>query len=267
MVFGVPARRDGMVTCYGHMISWISRKIERVFRSSSQSEAVALSNTCELTLFIQIVATEVLTGEYQISFLRRPEPQPLLPQFKLPHSPADMKRLANPLSTLLPALSRSSVSNAHLSSLCNKCGSSVSLPWSDVIPVYHTLCSTVDLSSGRPAVRALVLSDFANVIANFPHVDEKWRGKTNRLVSNHIRDLQAYMSVTYNSDPLNIADVGTKMQGDISAFNRFISSGQFLIGFLTRDECRKLPHSSLRPSKRLHVPTFFRMGRKKMVPV
>ena len=43
VVFGIPVHRDGLITCFGNLSPWRSRKITRVCRSSAQSEAVALS--------------------------------------------------------------------------------------------------------------------------------------------------------------------------------------------------------------------------------
>ena len=68
IVFGVPSHRDGLATCYGHMLSWRSRKIIRVCRSSAQSEEIALPNACELTLFMQIAMTEVPIGNIKCHF-------------------------------------------------------------------------------------------------------------------------------------------------------------------------------------------------------
>ena len=130
--------------------------------------------------------------------------------------------------TLYHVSNRTAVSQSYFSSTCETCGFPATVLWPDIIPVYQSLCSSLDSSARRPSLHALVLSDCANVIANLPQGNAKCRDKTNRLVCNHIRDLQAFTSVSYNSAPLNLPDVGAQLHGNVSVFNRFISTGSFL---------------------------------------
>ena len=109
ILLGVPIRRDGVVDCRGHLISWHCRRLNRVCRSTAQAEGLSLSNAGELTLYTQILLTELLCGEYQIDFLRQSSPLPLMAPFKVSPSPGNI------LAELKAQDSHESPSTLHLS--------------------------------------------------------------------------------------------------------------------------------------------------------
>lgn len=60
-IWGVPVERDGIVHCVGNLVCRYERRIPRVRRSTAQSELIALSNAGELSLYLQIILSEILT--------------------------------------------------------------------------------------------------------------------------------------------------------------------------------------------------------------
>ena len=84
LIMGVPISRDGIVECMGSIVSWHCRRIGRVCRSTAQAEGIALSNSTEITLFFQILATELFTGDYETDFLRSSLPCEAQSPFKIP---------------------------------------------------------------------------------------------------------------------------------------------------------------------------------------
>ena len=116
--------------CSSNLSTWNSRRLTRVCRSSAQPEAPALSNCGELTLYCQIVLKEVLTGEFQIHFLREVEACSILNPFKIAASPSDILEELKSIPVRECSLSKDSSSPAKgLTALCRDCGVQSTLAW------------------------------------------------------------------------------------------------------------------------------------------
>ena len=89
-ILGLPQKRDGIIQRQGSLVSWHCRRLGRISRSSAQAEGLALSNSAEITLYYQILLTELFTGSYRTSFLRESHPVPLPSPFKMPPTIAEL---------------------------------------------------------------------------------------------------------------------------------------------------------------------------------
>ena len=249
IIVGVPVHRDGIAQCAGSMLKWHSRRLTRVCRSSAQSEALALSNCGELTLYCQIVVAEVFSGEFQIQFLRQAEACTMVNPFKKSASPADILAELKMVPISKPPCVVSKRASAHATgivSLCGHCFETGSSMWSEVIPSYLSVFGTRDVNTSRPSVHAIVLSDCANVVSSLTG-NPRCREKSSRLIRSHLQELKKFMAISYCSAPMNIADVGAKVQRNLSIYRQFVSEGSFSIGFLSRSECKVLMRSNIGP--------------------
>ena len=252
IVLGIPLVRDGVVKCRGNLISWHTRKLSRVCRSTAQAETLALSNSGEMALYLQVVMAEVFTGRYDISFLRTTDPLPLMSPLKMPPTTTalrtDLARIRESATDDQNIYASLSVdSNSGFQTFCSICSRESFVAWSSVAPTYLSLGSSLSVHStisSRPSVHALLLSDCANSIAAIAQQNPKTRERTNRLVSAHVRDLQFFMSISYNAAPFNLCDIGTKIHGNVAIYRSFVLKGLFTIGFLTRSECKSFLQTS-----------------------
>ena len=53
VLYAVPFRRNGPIECSGNIVTFYTREISRVCRSSAHAEGVALANAADLTLYTQ----------------------------------------------------------------------------------------------------------------------------------------------------------------------------------------------------------------------
>ena len=83
-VFGIPLKRDGTILCRGHLVSWYARRIARVCRSTANAECIALNGAVDVTVYLQVIIGELLTGIYDVQFLLAGEVIPLLNPFRRP---------------------------------------------------------------------------------------------------------------------------------------------------------------------------------------
>ena len=215
IIVGVPLRRDGIAQCLGNLFTWNSRRLTRVCRSSAQSEALALSNCGELFPYCQIVLTEVLTGEFQIHFLREVEACSILNPFKVAASPSEILEELRARHAKECPLSKDSTSSAYgLTALCRDCGIQSRLTWEKLVHSYLSVFGTQGKKTNRPSIHAIMLSDCANVISSLTG-DPRCREKSSRLVCSHLQELGKFMAISYCSSPMNIADVGTEIRGNL----------------------------------------------------
>lgn len=109
------------------------------------------------------------------------------------------------------------------------------MPWGALVASYETMGGPRTQQNDRPHIQGLLSSDCANVISSIGG-NPRCKEKTSRLICNHLSQLERYMAITYCSAPMNLIDVGTKHQGDVSILRRFIFEGVFAFGLLSRCE-------------------------------
>ena len=244
VVLGVANKRDGVVMCAGSVMYWHSRKLTRICRSTAQSEWLALSNTTEVTLAFQIILTEILSGEFQISFLHCSESVPISSPFKKPPSNESVLTELREIGRLTVPISPSLyVTQKCIFAWCKSCGESASLSWKDIAEIYLSVCGATSRSTTRPSMRALILCDCSNVISSVSQGNPKCKDKTAKLMRNHIRDMRSFMTITFNCAHLNLRDIGAKIQGNVTIYRHFSVTGVFSIGFLPRAERKILLQS------------------------
>ena len=79
-----PLKRDGTILRRGHLVSWYARRIARVCRSTANAECIALNGAVDVTVYLQVIIGELLTGIYDVQFLLAGEVIPLLNPFRRP---------------------------------------------------------------------------------------------------------------------------------------------------------------------------------------
>ena len=90
-VFGIHLKRDGTILCRGHLASWYARRIARVCRSTANAECIALNGAVDVTVYLQVIIGELLTGIYDVQFLLAGEAIPLLNPFRRPPALESLK--------------------------------------------------------------------------------------------------------------------------------------------------------------------------------
>ena len=110
------------------------------------------------------------------------------------------------------------------------------LPAPQMSQIYFGASHSVEI---RPGTHCLILSDCSNAISSTMQGNPKYRERTNRLVCSHLNDIQQFPNVSFVCAALNMADLCTKMGGNLHLFRQFDVSGQCRIGFMSRGECRR----------------------------
>ena len=254
MFFGFPVRRNGPIDCRANVVTFYSRRIARICRSSAQAESVALANAADFTLYAQCVLSEILFQVKDFSFLQATDAFPLMSPFKN-HPTADQIR-AEELNTFVSSSYHSSIlssspssSFASLKSFCTECQCHAAIPLSPILQVYSTFMKRTGGPNNGPIVHALLLSDCANSINSLCHGNPKTLDRCSRITTSFIQDLQRFMSINYCSAIFNMADVGTKSQSNLTIWKRFLKTGQLQIGFLSRKECKTVTEQWKRQKK------------------
>ena len=92
VIYVVPIKRHGVITCAGNAVSLYTRKISRICRPSTHAEGVALANAADLTLYTQCILSEILYQQHDFTFLQQSTGIPLMSQFKKAPDACDIKQ-------------------------------------------------------------------------------------------------------------------------------------------------------------------------------
>ena len=260
ILFGIPVSRDGTVLCHGHLIAWYTRRIHRVCRSTANSECVALNSALDLTIYLQVILSELLTGHYNVDFLTRSTVLPMMNPFKPSPTSVQMQRefqkhaqhlspRKNKIVSTNVSMSWSPKQTVFLNFLCGDCVSWTSLSLADLVHNYdifmtggldaHMPKGTAEKGS-TPIIHAMALSDCANIIACLSRGNPRTQDKATRLILNAIKDAMHSVNVSFCCAPFNIADVGTKVNATLGIYYRVASSNIYRIGFMSRKDCRQV---------------------------
>ena len=191
--------------------------------------------------------SEILTGRYNIRFLKETASAPVPSPFKVPATAQSILgelNLNQSGSLKKPADYRGRIKVSQTSFLaqntfvhqCSSCRICSALSIPQLSQSYFEHCPSEEI---RPRIHCLLLSDFSNVISSMMQGNPKSRERTNRLVCAHLKDIQQFPNVSFVCAALNMADLGTKMGGNFHLFRQFSVSGQLHIGFMSRGECRR----------------------------
>ena len=260
VLFGVPFSRDGTALCRGHLLTWYTRRIHRVCRSTANSECVALNSAVDLTIYLQVVLAELLTGRYDVEFLTRTSILPMMNPFKPSPShvqiqqefqAADPSSLRTRIVSTNLSVSWGEKSDFALHSLCNDCRISSSLSLPALTQSYNecflgSSLSRSDPAHGLPLIHAMALSDCANVISCLSRGNPRTQEKSSRLILNSLKDAMSSVNISFVCAPFNISDVGTKVNSTLGIYYRVAETNFYRIGFMSRKECRQVM-DSLRP--------------------
>ena len=282
-IFGIPLKRDGTILCRGHLISWYARRIARVCRSTANAECIALNGAVDVTVYLQVIIGELLTGIYDVQFLVTGDIIPLLNPFRRPppieaikaesvnigHSSIESRDSVYSSSCSFRgrnySLAWNSLKDSWIISFCSSCcvDSRLSLPL--LVDTYNCFAGLVrnnrdvlpDVPRSRPFICALALSDCANIISCLSRGNPRTEDKSSRLILNQLKDAMQYLNISFVCAPFNVADVGTKMNSNLSIFYRLIQSGYFRVGFMSRRDCRiaveNLKLSPQEPDSSMHT--------------
>ena len=97
-----------------------------------------------------------------------------------------------------------------LVSYCSKCRESSSMGGEDIREGYESCLDASEM------LHCLVLSDCSNAIASIGNINTKCSDKCAKLQLAYIRDAQQLLSVSFVCVPMNLGDVGTKMQSKLA---------------------------------------------------
>ena len=260
MLFGIPVSRDGTVQCLGHLISWYTRRIHRVCRSTANSECVALNSALDLTVYLQVILSELLTGRYDVDFLTRSTILPMMNPFKPSPTSIQMQHEFQTQPPVPSKLNNRSISNhvslavfedrgAALNLSRADCFSMTSLSLGELAHSYdifvhdsqNVIRAEKTLNGCRaPLIHAMALGDCANIISCLSRGNPRTQDKSTRLILNAIKDAMTTVNVSFCCAPFNIADVGTKVNSTLGIYYRVASSNEYRIGFMSRKDCRQV---------------------------
>ena len=259
ILFRIPVSRDGTVLCRGHLISWYTRRIRRVCRSTANSECVALNSALDLAIYLQLILAELLTGHYNVEFPTRSTVLPTMNPFKPPTTSVQMQHefqstmhevgiLPNRIVSTHLSVSWSGDSLAFLNLSRTGCFSLTSLSLGNLIHDYDLFASGHGVSklktevgpSGHPIIHATALSDCANINARLSRGNPRTQDRSPRLIINAIKDAMDTVNVSFCCAPFNIADVGAKVNSTLGIYYRMASSNVYRIGFMSRKDFRQV---------------------------
>ena len=68
---------------------------------------------------------------------------------------------------------------------------------------------------------SLILTDCSNFFTAINGVNARCLDKATRIQMAYIRDCQKYAAISFACGPFNLSDIGAKLMGNVSIFNRF----------------------------------------------
>ena len=161
---------------------------------------------------------------------------------------------SNRISSTLYLPSRTSTSEGCLASQCPNCSGISQLSWPFVFSSYYEVLAPQIVHNSRPSLHALLLTDCSNVLAGIAQGNPRTKENTARLICSHLGDLQLFLIIGFCCAPLNLSDVGAKTNSNVAILRKFLRTGLFSIGFLSRSECKAALRSSSSSAKRLRPP-------------
>ena len=250
ILYGVPYKRNGPIEWSGNAVTFYTRKISRVCRSSAHAEGVALANAADLTLYTQCVMSEIPYRQHDFSFLHQSHDFSLMTPFKRPPSASDIRtELRSFKSVCESPNARSSIlfmQNGHdlfyAEATCSKCSHAQCVPITCCN--YFTTLTEVG-EDGKtnelgPIPHALILSDCSDTVSAVHQGNPRTDEKCYRIICCYLKDFLRFLSVNYCNAAFNMSDTGAKRSSTIQIWRQFLQFGTFKIGFLSRKECKNL---------------------------
>ena len=238
---GVPLSRDGVINCAFHPILWGSRKIHRVVRSSLAAEVIALCSTIDLTYWLQSVLHELFFGKFLREQFDYSPPSPLLAPFSSDHWDSGQN------STEPEKIALSSTCSAFL---CHHPVISVHFEdgsgffnMESIRRSYDTFLQS-DLSRDEN-IYLLILTDSANAFSSSHGGNPRSLDKHSRIHMCYVRDGLDRYNLSFAAAGFNVSDCGAKYKGAYHLVENIWIRNRCQIGFLSRDEMKKL-HNCLR---------------------
>ena len=136
ILYAIPYQRNGPIECSGNIVTFYTRKISRVCRSSAHAEGVALANAADLTIYTQCVISEICYRQHDFSFLSHPHDFSPITPFKRPPCVSDIREELRPFPSLRKSanvkasilFTQNGRDISHIQSTCNKCGQTNCVP-------------------------------------------------------------------------------------------------------------------------------------------
>lgn len=175
--------------------------------------------------------SEVLTVRYNIRFLKETDASSIPSPFKVPaavQSIFDELNLTQSGTMKRKLDHRDRIKVAHSSFLihdifahhCLSCRTCSALSIPQLSQRYPETCTSGEV---RPRIHCLLLSDCSDVVSSMMQRNPKSRERTNRSAFSHLEDIQQFLNVSSVCAALNMADLGAKMGGASTCFDRFLS--------------------------------------------
>ena len=96
------------------------------------------------------------------------------------------------------------------------------------------------LRAHNKMTHCLILTDCSNLLSSVSNIAARCIGRCAKLHMAYIRDALAMLSLSFACGPLDIADVGTKVNPNVGIYKKLATGGTFEIAFLTRKEIKEM---------------------------
>ena len=252
LCWGFPVSRDGVITCRAHVLDWFSRKMRRVAKSSTACEAAALCTTSDLALWFRCAWHEALYGSFVRDAPFPSDGAPLVTPFALPDLTVESVHYSVGNRQQHSLVRRTSLSGTEAAwFLLPRIRPGSSSSYLDLRQVQHSFATFFSPTTNNAAqVHIFLMADSANSFSASHQANLRTQDRSTRLHLAYVRDLLNIVGFSYITFAFNIADGGTKHNGQIHLWHEHIDSNLLHIGFLTRKEFKSLAHLMLADSER-----------------
>ena len=244
IVYGFPQKRNGPVQCFGNILYFSARRIARICRSSAHAESIAIANAADMCLYLQCALSEILFDVNDFRFLHEAVLAPLITPFKATPSVDSVRAGMSSKSSKVMCADlnkpmcyfNNDMSDSKCAFFCPSCSVRSCFSVSCLQDMYVFPSS---LASG-PLIHALLMSDCSNVISSLMQGNSRADEKCLRIVHAYLKDFLQYMNISFCSALFNMSDVGTKNCSNLQIWRRFLRSGIFFVGCMSRKECKTI---------------------------
>ena len=247
--YGLPIARDGIVSLAAHPISWQSRKMKRVARSSLAAESVALATAVDFSYWLRAVYVELLWGKFDYQSFNELKPAPFV-------IPFDYEEEISSHEDVPPV---HGVCMLNSTVKCARVGKEARLSMSvtdslqqrsqwiplQLIHTQYMSLFPVSISESHNKVGLLILTDSANAFSAVHAGNPRTSDRLTRLHLCYIRDGLDLFNLSFIAAGFNISDAGTKKLGAVHLVGKIFQSNTCHVGFLTRAEMKTLATRAL----------------------
>ena len=196
--------RGGVIRCHWYLTGHRCAKIQRSRRSSLSAECHAEATAGDFPLWYQVRLIEIFTHSYQIRRLRPPTDCPMLNPFN--DSPSGEKLKAGKLFWAGREIQWNPATKLEHEDVlwnCIKCEScQVSIPLRTVAGIHWAQEAVL--------FKPVLLTDCCFLYSIILRIQPNANERCPRIILEHLRDLQALLTISFADSSANIGDAGMK---------------------------------------------------------